>query len=305
MRRFVIPIAILLITAACQTAGRLADGAAGGTAMLIALEAAAEPGLPRDDSVGRRVLNEISDRSAARGFRVFDGTILTRDTAASGSARRPAADWIDLARGHRRPPIDTVMLMSVTMEIRRLPHARKLRVRVAGRTLDVASGRWLGTAEAKGRRNVDPGCVGACVEEAAGDLARDLAREVGDALTDRLAAHISGRPSADAPLVDAPEARRGYTLVFDDFDIVEMRDIEAYLSLFRGYRRHRPVTRYYRHAEIWYESAIAEVRLRQNLEEMFAELGMKAHIAHDGSVYRIRQLRLPLRANRRAKAYKW
>ena len=95
------------------------------------------------------------------------------------------------------------------------------------------------------------------------------------------------------------------SLIFEDFTSIQMQDIEDYLVVFSGYRSHRPSATFHRHNEIWYQSSIRHAKLLRNLERMFEEMDVRARIQFSGNEYRIRNVRLPNRARRRAPRYRW
>jgi len=298
MKRLLTLIVALLAISACQTNG---FGDRESHAVLVMVEDSDSGSLNRNSRVARRVMDEFADQISAHGFSVFDETALTFNTRRGQGTRRGDAQLIDIARGIRRPPIDTIALFTIFVDKQDRAHTRKLRVRVAGRLLSVQCGRRLGSFEVSETGNVRPGCTGPCFAEEVGDLARPLGQEVADILGEKLGARF-GTPT---PINYRDGMVRGLTLTFDNFSIVEIQDIESYLEIFSGYRSHRPITSFRRHFEIWYESSIAHARMQRNLERMFEELGMRARISFAGNSYNIRQLRVPVRARKRAPRYRW
>jgi hypothetical protein len=301
MRKFLFPLFVLLAVSACQTSGQFDAGARGSHAILIMAEDGDTGSVSRDNRVSRRVLNELSSQISGYGFSVFDETALTFNRNRQGRSRRSDAELIDIARSINRPPIDTIALFTIYTDSRLRPHTRKLRVRVAARLLDAKSGRRLGNFEVSEEGNVHPNCSGPCYAETVGDVAKILGREVADVLSQKLDVRFSRGPGrrGDDGLV------RGLTLTFDNFSVVEMQDIQDYLEIFSGYRSHRPIASFHRHVEIWYESSIPHSKLRRNLDRMFEELGIQARIAFQGDAYNIRQIRVPVRARRKAPAFRW
>lgn len=302
MKRLFLSLLALVAVGACETAGSL-DRAS--HAVLIMAEDADPGAVPAASRISRRVMDEFASQLGAYGFSVFDETAATFNSGIRTGARRSDAELIEIARAVRRPPIDTIALFTTHADRQDLPHTAKLRVRVSGRLLDAQDGRHLGTFEVAEAGAIRPDCTGPCEAESVGDLARVLGREVADVLAAKLDVRFARTPS---PVRDDREDEglvRGMTLTFDDFSVVEMQDIEAYLPIFSGYRSHRPVSSYHRHFEIWYESAISHARMRRNLDRMFEELGIEARIAFAGNSYDIRQIRLPLRARRNAPEYRW
>ena len=301
MHKILFPLFALLIVSACESSGQFDAGDRGSHAILVMAEDGDDGSVSRDSRISRRVLNEVSTQISAYGFSVFDETALTYNSHRQGRSRRGDAELIDIARSVQRPPIDTIALFTVYTDSQTLPHTRKLRVRVSGRLLDAQSGRRLGNFDVSDSGNVHPSCGGPCYAETVGDIAREMGREVADVLAQKLDVRFSRGPGprSDDGLV------RGLTLTFDDFSVVELRDIQDYLEIFSGYRSHRPIASFHRHLELWYETSISDAKLRRNLDRMFDELGMQARIAYQGNAYSIRQVRLPVRARRKAPGYNW
>lgn len=301
MRRFLLPIFCLLAVSACESSGGFDAGSRASHTILIMAEDSDFDSVSRNSRTSRRVLNEVSSQISAYGFSVFDEAALTLNTHRQGRARRSEAELIDTARAMKRPPIDTVALFTIFTENQNLPHTTKVRVRLAGRLVDVQSGRRLGNFDVSDNGNVNPDCSGPCYAETVSDIARTLGREVADVLAQKLDVRFTRKPG--------PRERtghvRGMSLVFDNFSAVEMQDIEGYLEIFSGYQSHRPTASFHRRAEIWYESSIPHAKFRRNLDRMFDELGMKARVSFQGNAYTIRQVRVPSRARRQAPKYKW
>ena len=291
----------MLALAACQTTGEFDAGSRSSHAVLVMAEDADTGSIARTNNVTRRVIKEISGQVSDYGFSVFDEAALTLNSHKQGRARRSDTELIDVARSITRPRIDTIALFSVFSDSQIRPHTRKLRVRLTARLLDAQSGRHFGNLEVSDIDNIHSRCDGPCYTEAVGDIARVLGREVADILAQKLDVRFT-RPVRNA---DSEGLVRGLTLTFENFGAVEMQDIEAYLPIFFGYRSHRPITSYYRHREIWYESSIKHVKLKRNLDRMLSELGMQARIAFQGNQYTIRQSRIPSRARRKAPSYRW
>jgi hypothetical protein len=301
MHKLLFSLFVLLAISACETGGSFNAGARGSHAIMIMVEDGDAGSIPRDNRVSRRVLDEFSNQISSYGFSVFDETALTFKRNRQGRSRRSDAELIDIVRSIKRPPINTIALFTIYTDSQLSPHTRKLRVRMSARLLDAQSGRRLGNFEVSDEGNVNPNCSGPCYAETVGGIAKILGGEVADVLSQKLDVRFSpGRQrSTDDGLV------RGLTLTFDNFSVVEMQDIQGYLEIFSGYRSHRPINSFRRHAEIWYESSIVHFKLRQNLDRMFEELRIKARIAFQGDAYNIRQIEVPVRTRRKAPSYKW
>ena len=301
MKRFAILLLGLFVLGACQT-----PGGGRGSHTLVIMGEDSDPGsIARNDRVHVRVLNEFASQLSDYGFDVFDETAVTLDTHRQGRIRRPDAELIDVARGVRRPPIDTIALFTIYVAKPDVGYTRKVRLRIVGRLLSVHDGRRLGNFEVFETGNVRPGCRGDCLAEEVGDIARVLGREVADILGEKLGARFAYRPTPRLRPISDNGLVRGISLIFEDFTPIQMQDIEDYLVVFSGYRSHRPSATFHRHNEIWYQSSIRHAKLLRNLERMFEEIDVRARIQFSGNEYRIRNVRLPNRARRRAPRYRW
>jgi hypothetical protein len=131
----------------------------------------------RDSRVFRRVIDGLANQFTAAGFRVYDETAASLDGFVQGRTRRSDAEIIDIARRLTQPPVDIAVLFTLYASAEDKTYTKVLRSRLAGRLLDVKSGRDLGSLEVA----TDPGrpvpanCARPCLLEAAGDQARDLA----------------------------------------------------------------------------------------------------------------------------------
>ena len=263
----------------------------GAHSLLIMGEDADPDTIPRNDRSFARALNAFSTELSARGFSVYDETAVTLDTHAQGRVRRTDAEVIDIAKGVRRPPIDTVVLFTLYPHTTDKPHTHELHLRTVGRLLSVQDGRRLGNFEVSHQVNVRPDCRDGCRAEAIGRIARILSQDVGDILSEKLAYRQRGGRAVSAR-GDGGLAR-GLTLIFDDFNDAEVRRMEDYLVIFSGYRSHRPTTVLGRYHEYWYQTTITDARMKRNLSRMLEELDLRARITFSGNTYKMRQIRLP------------
>ena len=285
MRRFAFVLLALFGLSACAGQGNY-----GSHTVLVMGEDQNSGSVSRSSRVHSRALNEIADELSSLGFHVFDETAVT--SRSPGHSRRSSADLIDLARGVRNPPIDTAALFTIYTDITRRAYTSKLHMRIASRLLDVHGGGHQGNFEVSKTANIRPNCAGSCEIEAASRLAKQLAGEVGRELADRLGSRIdSSRRSRwrnrdrddDGLMVD-------YALEFDNFSNRQIRDIEDYLVIFRGYNSHRVTTSFSRHVEFNYRSSIRRNRLVRNLRRMLDELDISARVNFDGDEFNIRQI---------------
>jgi hypothetical protein len=287
MKRLVMASLGLFLLGACAQTGQWTVGGPRDLTLLVMGEDADTDSIARDNRAFTRVLDEIAAALSAHGFRVYDETAVTLDTHGQGRVRRPISELIDVARGVRSPPIDTIALFTIYAQTTKRPYTDKLNLRVGGRLIGVQDGRFRGSFEARQQGDVRPNCSAACRDEAIGDMARVLAQDVGAILAEKLAAQAPARrlSPGDTDIV------KTFTLIFDDFSAAEMNDMEDYLVIFTGYRSHRPTTTLHRHFEIAYKSSIDEAKLQRNLTRMLEELDMRARIGFVGNEYTVRQIR--------------
>jgi hypothetical protein len=284
MRRFAFVLLALFGLSACAGQGNY-----GSHTVLVMGEDQDSESVSRSSRVHSRALNEIADELSSSGFHVFDETAVT--SSSSGHSRRSSADLIDLARGVRNPPIDTAALFTIYTDVTRRAYTSKLHMRIASRLLDVHDGGHQGNFEVTKSANIRPDCTGSCEIEAASRLAKKLAGEVGRELADRLGSRIdsSRRPRWRNRDRDDDGLRVDYALEFDNFSKRQIRDIEDYLVIFRGYKSHRVTTSFSRHVEFNYRSSIRRNRLVRNLRRMLDKLDISAQVNFDGDEFNIRQ----------------
>jgi hypothetical protein len=273
--------------------------------------------IPRDSRVFRRVLNEISETLNSDGFDVYDETAVTLDNFAQGRSRRSDAELIDIARATKRPPIDVVVLFEIYASAERLDYTTKVRTRLAGRLLDVHSGRRLGNFEISNPRNfrapVD--CNRECILETVGDNARLLARDVADVLVQKLgdetdygkddnyddrgsdrdydkgqgtSKDLSSRQSRN----DGCTGRVQDVFVnFSNFSEQEILDIEdVILAKFSCIVDHRPVSSQGRNHEYVFKTRLHTNKMRRNLVRALEYLGMTGRVQYEGKEFNVAKM---------------
>jgi hypothetical protein len=287
MKRLIVVTFGLFLLGACAQTGQWSVGGPQSHTVLVMGEDADGDSIARDNRAFKRVLDEIAAELSSHGFSVYDETAVTLDTHRQGRVRRPVSELIDIARGVRSPPIDTIALFTVYAETTKRPYTDKLNLRVSGRLIGAQDGRFRGSFEARQQGDIRPDCGDKCRDEAISDMARVLAQDVGSILAEKLAAQIpAGRLApGDTGIV------KTFTLVFDDFSALEMNDIEDYLVIFTGYRSHRPTSTFNRRFEVAYKSSISEAKMQRNLTRMLEELDMRANVGFVGNEYTVRQIR--------------
>jgi hypothetical protein len=246
--------------------------------------------VPRNSRVFRRVLDALSNQLNEEGFDVFDETAVTLDNFAQGRTRRTDAEIIDIARLAKRPPLDVAIIFQIYASADQLSYTTKVKTRISGRLLAVKSGQRLGNFEVNSPREwVAPAkCPRECILEVVGTKSRILANDLGAVLTEKLA-HLVARGTSDDGL-EQGGIPRAYSLVFDGFNEADVNDIEEYLVVFSGYKRHRPTFSSPRRHEIWYESDISSGRLNRNLKKMLDHLDLRGTVMFSGNSYTVKKI---------------
>jgi len=248
----------------------------------------------RNGPVFRTVRESLSNVFFERGYGVYDEAAASLGKVRQHLSHRSDAEIVGIARAVSNPPIDLVVAFSAYTAEKDTRYARKLRVRLQGRLIDIRTGRLLGTAEIKSAafRHAGNSCRKACLADLAAREAAQLAPGLGEALVAKLgrSVQVEHQVEDDYPLegeVQSAPARvlkdNAYTLTFNGFGPREMYRIEEYLVSFKGYRDHRPVRTDRRFAEYWYETDIRNGRLNRNLRKMLNRLGMKGQVAMQGN----------------------
>ncbi|NVK20462.1 MAG: hypothetical protein HWE30_17345 [Methylocystaceae bacterium] len=272
--------------------------------------------IPRDSRVFRRVLNELAEELNNDGFDVYDETAVSLDDFAQGRIRRSDAELIDIARSITRPPIDIVVMFEIYASAERLDYTTKVRTRLAGRLLDVHSGRRLGNFEVSSPRNfrAPVNCNRECILETVGDNARLLARDVADVLLQKLGDEVDYGTDASDRYDDSYDnrggndygrgktrdlARRGNDdgcrgriqdvfLNFENFTEQEMLDMEdVILAKFSCYVDHRPAASQGRTHEYVYKTRLHTGKMKRNLVRALEYLGMSGRVRYVGKEFTI------------------
>ena len=307
MTRTLMILASGLFLMSCAVAPRPSI-AASNTNIMIMGDDADRDTLSRHSRVFERVLDALSNKLSDAGFNVYDEAAVTLGGFTQGRSGRTDAEVIDIARSVRRPPIDVGVIFSIYASTDEWNYTTKVKIRIAGRLLNVKSGQRLGNFEviAPKELNAPVECNRECIQEVAGDSARVLARDLGAVLVDKLEAMVGGGGTlAKGRTVAKGETTTGrclpnaFTLVFDDFTTQEMMDAEEYLVVFSGYKSHRPsYTSNTRH-EYWYESCIESGRLNRNLNRMAEHLGINSRVTFSGNLFTVQKI--TVRAERKGR----
>ena len=246
--------------------------------------------VPRNSRVFRRVLDALSNQLNEEGFDVFDETAVTLGNFAQGRTRRTDAEIIEIARLVNRPPLDVMFIFQIYASADQLTYTTKVKIRITGRLLAVKTGQRLGNVEFESPGNwVAPvKCPREGILEVVGTNARILANDLGAVLTAKLAHLIDdGKNVANLEKGGIPHA---YTMVFDGFNETDINDIEEYLVVFSGYKRHRPTYSSPRRHEVWYESGISSAKLNRNLKKMLDHLDLHGTVTFSGNSFSVKKI---------------
>ena len=302
MRRVILMSAAGLLLISCANVSTPSNAAEKPNIVIMGEDADRDT-VPRNSRVFRRVLDALSNQLNEEGFDVFDETAVTLDDFAQGRSRRTDAEIIDIARLAKRPPLDVAVIFQIYASAAQLSYTTKVKTRITGRLLAVKSGQRLGNFEVDSPREwVAPAkCPRECILEVVGTKSRILANDLGAVLTEKLA-HLAARGTGDDGL-EQGGIPRAYSLVFDGFNEADINDIEEYLVVFSGYKRHRPTFSSPRRHEIWYESDISSGRLNRNLKKMLDRLDLRGAVTFSGNSYTVKKI--TFRKRRAIKRDEW
>jgi hypothetical protein len=254
--------------------------------------------VPRSNRVFTRVQQEIMEQMNTRGLQVYDEVAVSLEITNPGRVRRRDAELIDVARTVSRPPLDVLVVFQIYASGNKSPVSDivKLRIRVAGRMLNVRTGQSLGSFEVIGQDlpPIPPGCNYDCILEHVGNEAKPIAGEVSSALYDKLAAFvgptIAAVPTAPvavplqaAPASVCPGLPNAYVFKLNNFAAAEVSQIESFIGAFSCFETIRPIRSSGSTAEYWYESRIDQQRLTRNLQGMKDAMGVNFQIQFSGN----------------------
>ncbi|KAB2875186.1 MAG: hypothetical protein F9K38_14900 [Pseudorhodoplanes sp.] len=284
--------------------------------LLIVGEDADHDTVPRGSRIFNRVLAALTTDMNELGFKVYDETAAGMDITNPGRVRRTDAELISVAQRIPQPPIDVVVGFQIYASVQQNAYSdiKELRVRIAGRMVQVQTAKALGNFEvAVGPRGLKPlpvNCNRNCVLEHVGNEAKPIAHEVGIVLArklDELSPGKAKRPTAltePAPAVAAappPAPAPGvtgkcvglstaFTIVLKGYDPEETSWIEQTLIAFQGYEHHRPVRSQTRMVEYWYETCSDHARLERNLRVMVEQLSGQNRMALSGHRFEVEKI---------------
>jgi hypothetical protein len=274
--------------------------------VMIVGEDADKDTLPRFNRNFNRILRAVADRLIARGFKVYDETLLTMDILPQGGVRRELPELLETARYAGQKvgvPIDIVVVFQVYPSVRKLERVRdtfKPFVRIAGRMIKVRSGQDLGGYEFG--PDIDfpilpASCVlgdppNECLHESFGNEARLIADAVGDALATKLAAYmipadpgvpaVAGPGPAGGPVCDGMNGEE-YVLRFRDFDGPELNRVEEAFVSFACYQHHRVLRSQPGLTEYSYETRADQSRVTRGLRRTLEYMNLPGTVSFTGN----------------------
>jgi hypothetical protein len=285
--------------------------------VMIVGEDADEDTVPRHSRIFNRVLDALKNRMIEMGFKSYNETAVTMDTTDPGRVRRPDAELLSVARSVSDAPIDVIIPFQIyaSSEDDNYSDIKRLRIRIVGRMIQVATGRDLGIFEAKvpprGLKPLPRNCSPDCILESVGDAAKPIANEVGTILARKLDGVSPSSKAAASPITktspvqdssraaDSPKqaAKDGcvglstaYTIVLNGFDPQDIETIERMLIAFSGYETHRPVQSRTRYTEYWYETCSDRARLERNLRSLADQLAGQNRLELNGNRFEIERV---------------
>lgn len=231
----------------------------------------------------QRLVSAAQNQFNQAGHKAFDLT------AISGLSRQQQAGLsraaaLDLARSSRSPALDALLYYSPSVVINDASHRWQLKVSLDGSLIAVGSGRLLGSSTMQREQSLAPDCRGRCAEEAAAELLRQLAQDTAAALVSKLG---TVRPGSRAD-----SGSSGYNLVFNNFTASQLSAIEQGLSQLTGYQSHRPGYLSHTRAEYWYQSRMGSAALKREVQQLLAELGLRASLQFSGNSLQVEQITL-------------
>jgi hypothetical protein len=291
--------ATILIVLAGLFASAQHSSAADQPNIMLMGDDADEDTVPRHSRIFNRVLDALKNRMIQMEFAVYNETATSMEITDAARVRRTDAELVSVAKSVTDVPIDVITIFQIYASAMddNYSDIKKLRVRIVGRMLQVASGRDLGSFEVSmGPKGLNPlplNCDRDCILESVGDQAKPIANEVGIILARKLreispeqlmAANdaIKSKPktgSAEGVGEECDGLRTAYTIVLNGYDSEDVRAIEQMMTHFKGYEAHRPVKSQTLYTEYWYETCSDRARLQRNFQVMSENLKGQNRVA--------------------------
>ncbi len=273
MYKLLLSVLVILLTACANQNSTTAP-----VNIVIAIQDDGAGSIAHTNNAVVRLANNLSGELSAGGANVYD---LGAEFDYSGPRNR--AMLMDMARSYQRAPIDYIVLLSATSLTRSLDHTTQITGRVSSETVNVNTGRYLGSYASQGSKiNVSPSCRNSCINDT---LSRSLNTTVGELAS----AILSALPSRQAsqPPSHPISGSSEFALIFDGFTPQNMSDIEEYLVIFSGYEGMRLVNNRHTYTEISYNASISRSKLSRNLYRTLHELGINGTVSITGNTVRV------------------
>ena len=179
-KRVIAPLLIAGLIASCTTPGTNWQPGESHRLNLLILSENERASIHR---VYESVDNALTKEMLDAGFNVYEEAAI-----AQHAARQSDEETIAIARSVTSVPIDVLVAFTVHANPETSAQVRKLRLRVAARMVNVATGQWLGHYESEYTSliTIPNDCDRDCELEKIGEEAHLLAHEIGAALAKRL-----------------------------------------------------------------------------------------------------------------------
>ena len=234
--------------------------------------------LPRGDPAFRRVVTELQEAMARRGFRVVDEDAVAAGLGwdrAEGRNRLDLLTVAKLANASERAAdrVRAAVLFRIEGSVQGLAYTTRVELHLSGEIVDVAGNRFLGSfdlpAEVVSTAGRCPAT--ACASQAVAERARELAAELGSVLARKLV-HLAP-PAGDGPAGATLDGL--YTVTLRHFDDEEAMAILAVMTdEFPGYRSHALIRRGGALRRYEYVTTAAPATLERWLTLLLVDMGL-------------------------------
>jgi len=199
----------------------------------------------RTSDIFKRVIAELKDGMARKGFRIVDEEFVAAELGWKITERRPKTELVQAMKlanksGKAHLSSRAMALFRIHAYKKSLNFANRIEVRLDGELYDGLTNEFKGTFEIPRAAYPAPAdCNGPCISEIVGDHARELAISLGDVLGEKLA-YVSPRESGGmASSGSGHGMKTTYTVKFKRFSTTEIMEIMHVMSNeFPGYVSH-------------------------------------------------------------------
>ena len=245
-RLLTVMVGFLMISCAAQPWPSHADGR---VRVIVLGEDGSRFQIKRHQPAFQRVMHELQDAMARRGFDVVDEDMLATEFDWSVNSWRDKKELMQIAEmantsDKARNRVRAIATFSVEVTKSKLSFTTRYRVLVRGQIYDAQSNQFLGSFElpretVSGAKNChERGCINTIV----GDRARDIATGIGSVLARRLA-HLSGT-DGDGGRASGKGLENHITVTMRHLDPAEaLQVISVMAEEFPGYASHDLIRR--------------------------------------------------------------